>query len=97
MAAHPQQKLVLVTHGGVLDMVYRTARALGLDTAGGPSDTSPFTVLTRTGDTLVIGADDKHLDFRGVLRIVGDDGTVQLRDLDSPEQDNISLALVKIR
>lgn len=31
VAAHPQQKLVLVTHGGVLDMIYRTARALGLD------------------------------------------------------------------
>lgn len=33
VAAHPQQKLVVVTHGGVLDMVYRTARSLGL---GGP-------------------------------------------------------------
>ena len=30
-AAHPGQKLVLVTHGGVLDMVYRTARSLGLN------------------------------------------------------------------
>ena len=27
---HPQQTLVVVTHGGVLDMVYRTARALPL-------------------------------------------------------------------
>lgn len=51
----------------------RGARALGLDTAGGSSDTSPFTVLARTSDTLVVGADDKHLDFRGVLRVVGDD------------------------
>jgi hypothetical protein len=51
----------------------RVAQGLGLDTAGGSSDTSPFTPLTRTGDTLVVGADDKHLDFRGVLRIVGDD------------------------
>jgi hypothetical protein len=51
----------------------RVARALGLDTAGRPTDTSPFSVLTRTGDTLVVGADDKHLDFRGVLRVVGDD------------------------
>jgi probable phosphoglycerate mutase len=33
VAAHPQRKLVLVTHGGVLDMIYRTARSLGL---GGP-------------------------------------------------------------
>jgi hypothetical protein len=51
----------------------RVARGLGLDTAGGSSDTSPFTLLRRTGDTLVVGADDKHLDFRGVLRIIGDD------------------------
>lgn len=51
----------------------RVAQILGLHTAGGSSDTSPFTPLTRTGDTLVVGADDKHLDFRGVLRIVGDD------------------------
>ncbi len=28
--AHPQQTLVVVTHGGVLDMIYRTARALPL-------------------------------------------------------------------
>lgn len=28
--AHPQQTLVLVTHGGVLDMIYRTALALPL-------------------------------------------------------------------
>lgn len=51
----------------------RIARRLGLDTAGGSSDTSPFTLLGRDGDTLVVGADDKHLDFRGVLRVVGDD------------------------
>lgn len=30
-AAHPGQTLVVVTHGGVLDMVYRTARSLGLN------------------------------------------------------------------
>jgi probable phosphoglycerate mutase len=29
-AAHPHKTLVVVTHGGVLDMVYRTARSLGL-------------------------------------------------------------------
>ena len=52
----------------------RLAKRLGLDTAGGSSDTSPFTLLRRIdGDTLVVGADDKHLDFRGVLRVVGDD------------------------
>jgi hypothetical protein len=51
----------------------RLAKGLGLDTAGGSSDTSPFTSLTRIGDALVLGADDKHLDFRGVLRVVGDD------------------------
>ena len=50
----------------------RVARGLGLYTAGGSSDTDPFTVRARTGDTLVVGADDRHLDFRGVLRVVGD-------------------------
>lgn len=29
-AAHPDQTVVIVTHGGVLDMIYRTARSLGL-------------------------------------------------------------------
>lgn len=31
VAAHPAQTVVVVTHGGVLDMIYRTARSLGLD------------------------------------------------------------------
>ena len=30
VAAHPAQTVVVVTHGGVLDMIYRTARLLGL-------------------------------------------------------------------
>jgi probable phosphoglycerate mutase len=30
-ADHPRQTLVVVTHGGVLDMVYRTAKSLGLN------------------------------------------------------------------
>lgn len=30
VAAHPEQVIVVVTHGGVLDMIYRTARSLGL-------------------------------------------------------------------
>ena len=30
VAAHPGETLVVVTHGGVLDMIYRTARSLGL-------------------------------------------------------------------
>jgi probable phosphoglycerate mutase len=30
VAAHAQETLVVVTHGGVLDMIYRTARSLGL-------------------------------------------------------------------
>jgi len=50
----------------------RVAQRLALDTAGGSSSTSPFTPLGWAGDTLVVGANDKHLDFRGVLRIVGD-------------------------
>ena len=31
VAAHPMQRVVVVTHGGVLDMIYRTARSLGLN------------------------------------------------------------------
>jgi len=31
VAAHPDETVVIVTHGGVLDMIYRTARSLGLD------------------------------------------------------------------
>jgi probable phosphoglycerate mutase len=31
VAAHPGETVVIVTHGGVLDMIYRTARSLGLD------------------------------------------------------------------
>lgn len=30
VAAHPDETVVVVTHGGVLDMIYRTARSLGL-------------------------------------------------------------------
>jgi 2,3-bisphosphoglycerate-dependent phosphoglycerate mutase len=30
VAAHAEQTVVVVTHGGVLDMIYRTARSLGL-------------------------------------------------------------------
>jgi 2,3-bisphosphoglycerate-dependent phosphoglycerate mutase len=30
VAAHPRQTVLVVTHGGVLDMIYRTARSLGL-------------------------------------------------------------------
>jgi uncharacterized protein DUF2867 len=58
---------------GLMAVRNRVARMWGLDTAGGSSEISPFTVLERTGDTLVVGADDKHLDFRGVLRVAGDE------------------------
>ena len=30
VTVHPGEKVVIVTHGGVLDMIYRTARSLGL-------------------------------------------------------------------
>lgn len=30
-AAHPHETVVVVTHGGVLDMIFRTARSLGLN------------------------------------------------------------------
>ena len=59
--------------GALMAVRNRMAQGLGLETAGGSSATSPFTVLARDADTLVVGADDKHLDFRGVLRVVGED------------------------
>ena len=59
--------------GALIAVRNRVAQRLGLETAGGSSDTSPFTLLARHGDTLIVGADDKHLDFRGVLRMVGED------------------------
>ncbi|MCU1370934.1 MAG: hypothetical protein JWO77_2128 [Ilumatobacteraceae bacterium] len=51
----------------------RVAHGLGLATVGASRSTSPFTVLRRVGDAVVVGADDTHLDFRGVLRVVGDE------------------------
>lgn len=62
--AHAQQTLVVVTHGGVLDMVYRTARALPLS---GPRQSDiPNAGLNRVrieGDAIDIltWADTQHL------------------------------------
>jgi probable phosphoglycerate mutase len=62
--AHAQQTLVLVTHGGVLDMIYRTARALPLS---GPRQSEiPNAGLNRVriaGDAIEIltWADTQHL------------------------------------
>ena len=64
VAAHSQQTLVVVTHGGVLDMIYRTARALPLD---GPRQSEiPNGGLNRVrieGDVIDIisWADTQHL------------------------------------
>ncbi len=64
VAAHPRQTLVVVTHGGVLDMIYRTARALGLH---GPRQSDiPNAGLNRVrieGDVIDIidWADTRHL------------------------------------
>lgn len=69
----------LITVGGppwlgvLMAVRNRLAQGLGLDTAGESGDTSPFTLLASNGDTLVLGADDKHLDVRIVLRVVGHD------------------------
>ena len=65
VASHPAQTLVVVTHGGVLDMVYRTARALGLN---GPRQSDiPNAALNRvrmSGGAIEIldWADTRHLD-----------------------------------
>ncbi|MDZ4145200.1 MAG: histidine phosphatase family protein [Burkholderiales bacterium] len=64
VAAHPQQTLLVVTHGGVLDMIYRSARALPLS---GPRTCSiPNGGLNRlrfSGDVIDIidWADTRHL------------------------------------
>ena len=64
VAAHPQQKVVIVTHGGVLDMIYRTARSLGL---GGPRQSEipnagVNRVRVRGGVFDIVGwADTRHL------------------------------------
>jgi len=64
-AAHSGQTLMLVTHGGVLDMVWRTARALGLN---GPRQSDiPNAGLNRVrinGDAIDVlaWADTRHLE-----------------------------------
>jgi probable phosphoglycerate mutase len=64
VAAHPQQTLVVVTHGGVLDMIYRTARSLGL---GGPRQSEiPNAGLNRirvreSAMEILAWADTRHL------------------------------------
>jgi probable phosphoglycerate mutase len=63
-AAHPQQTVAVVTHGGVLDMVWRTARALGL---GGPRQSDiPNAGLSRIrvrggAIDILAWADTRHL------------------------------------
>ncbi len=62
--AHAQQTLVVVTHGGVLDMIYRTARALPL--SGPRKSEIPNAGLNRVriaGDAIEIltWADTQHL------------------------------------
>jgi 2,3-bisphosphoglycerate-dependent phosphoglycerate mutase len=65
VTAHPGQTLVIVTHGGVLDMIYRTARSLGLS---GPRQSEiPNAGLNRVrvhegGIDILAWADVKHLE-----------------------------------
>lgn len=64
VAAHPGETLVVVTHGGVLDMIYRTARSLGLN---GPRQSDiPNAGLNRVrvhdgGIDILAWADVQHL------------------------------------
>jgi probable phosphoglycerate mutase len=64
VAAHPDQTVVVVTHGGVLDMIYRTARSLGLN---GPRQSDiPNAGLNRikvrdAGIDILAWADTRHL------------------------------------
>jgi probable phosphoglycerate mutase len=65
VAAHPRRTVVVVTHGGVLDMIYRTARSLGLD---GPRQSEiPNAGLNRIrvidgAFEILSWADTRHLD-----------------------------------
>ncbi len=64
VAAHPDQTLVVITHGGVLDMIYRTARSLGLN---GPRQSEipnagVNRIKVREGGIDILGwADTQHL------------------------------------
>ena len=64
VAAHPGETVVVVTHGGVLDMIYRTARSLGLN---GPRQSDiPNAGLNRVrvdeaGIDILAWADVQHL------------------------------------
>jgi probable phosphoglycerate mutase len=64
-AAHPDQTVVVVTHGGVLDMIYRTARSLGLN---GPRQSEiPNAGFNRIkvregGIDILAWADTRHLE-----------------------------------
>jgi 2,3-bisphosphoglycerate-dependent phosphoglycerate mutase len=64
VAAHPQQTVLVVTHGGVLDMIYRTARSLGL---GGPRQSEipnggvNRIRVTPAGMEILSWADTRHL------------------------------------
>jgi 2,3-bisphosphoglycerate-dependent phosphoglycerate mutase len=64
VASHPGETVVVVTHGGVLDMIYRTARSLGLS---GPRQSDiPNAGLNRvrvdeTGIEILAWADVQHL------------------------------------
>ncbi len=64
VAAHRGETLVVVTHGGVLDMIYRTARSLGLS---GPRQSDiPNAGLNRVrvregGVDILTWADTAHL------------------------------------
>jgi probable phosphoglycerate mutase len=64
VAAHPAQRVVVVTHGGVLDMIHRTARSLGLN---GPRQSdipnAGFNRIRVRGDGIDIldWADTRHL------------------------------------
>lgn len=51
------------------------ARAMRLDTADWQPGTSPFGLLHATDGLVVVGADDRHLNFRAVLELQAGPGT----------------------
>ena len=64
------------------------ARAMRLDTADPTDEASPLQPLAYDGETLTFGVDDRHLDFRGVLRVETADTGAQLEFATVVQQHN---------
>ena len=72
--AHPGQTIVVVTHGGVLDLIYRRARGLPLESARDfpiPNTGINWLSICGTQWTVESWAETAHLGERGAIDLVG--------------------------